>query len=136
MKTIIVVDISPPITYLAKFWFSSCEPKCCWSIEVLNSLKCNISRKKGMMNFTFDMQRNNKIICKLILSFCNITRKTWGMKLLFCLQIDTKVFCKVVVSFWVCISRLAQSTQNNKFAISLQYLKENGKNEVDFFLAD
>ena len=114
MKTIIVVDISPPITYLAKFWFSSCEPKCCWSIEVLNSLKCNISRKKGMMNFTFGMQRNSKIICKLILSICNITRKTWVMKLLFCLQIDTKVFYK--------------------FPISLQYLKENGKNEVDFSL--
>ena len=134
MKTIIVVDISPPITYQAKFWFSICEPKCCWSIEVLNSLKCNISRKKGMMNFTFGMQRNSKIICKLILSICNITRKTWGMKLLFCLQIDTKVFYKVIVSFWVCVSRHAQNTQNNKFAISLQYLKENGKNEVDFSL--
>ena len=134
MKTIIVVDISPPITYLAKFWFSSCEPKCCWSIEVLNSLKCNISRKKGTMNFTFGKQRNSKIICKLILSICNITRKTWVMKLLFCLQIDTKVFYKVIVSFWVCVSRHAQNTQNNKFAISLQYLKENGKNEVDFSL--
>ena len=32
----------------------------------------------------------------------------------------------------VCLTRLAQSTQNNKFAISLQYLKENRKNEIDF----
>ena len=30
----------------------------------------------------------------------------------------------------------SQSTQNNKFAISLQYRKENGKNVVAFFLAD
>ena len=30
----------------------------------------------------------------------------------------------------------SQSTQNNKFATSLQYLKENGKNEVGFSLAD
>ena len=43
---------------------------------------------------------------------------------------------KVLVSFWICVSRLAQSTQNNKSAISLQYLKENEKNEVVFLLSD
>ena len=32
--------------------------------------------------------------------------------------------------------QVAQSKQNNEIAISLQYLKENGKNEVVFFLAD
>ena len=43
---------------------------------------------------------------------------------------------KVLVSFWICVSRLAQSTQNNKSAISLQYLKENETNEVVFLLSD
>ena len=43
---------------------------------------------------------------------------------------------KVLVSFSICVSRHAQSTQNNKSAISLQYLKENEKNEVDFLLSD
>ena len=43
---------------------------------------------------------------------------------------------KVLVSFWICVSRLAQSTQNNKSAISLQYLKENEKNEVVSLLSD
>ena len=43
-------------------------------------------------------------------------------------------FLLVEVSPWVCIARQAQSSQNNKFVISLQYLKENVKNEVDFFL--
>ena len=62
-------------------------------------------------------------------------QKNMGLKWFFCLQINTKVFYKVIV-FWMCVTRLAQSTQNNKFAISLQYLKENGKNEVDFLLAD
>ena len=33
----------------------------------------------------------------------------------------------------MCVTRLARSTQNNKFAIYLLYLKENGKNEADFF---
>ena len=49
------------------------------------------------------------------------------MKLIFCLQINTKVFYKVIVSLWMCVARHAQSNQNNKFAISLQYLKENRK---------
>ena len=49
-------------------------------------------------------------------------KKTWGMKLIFCLQIN--------------IARYAQSTQNNKFLISLQYLKENVENEVDFLPGD
>ena len=56
------------------------------------------------------------------------------MKLIFCLY--TKVFDKLIVSLWMCVARHAQSTQNNKFAISLQYLKENVKNEVDFLPAD
>ena len=47
-----------------------------------------------------------------------------------------KVFYKIILSFWVCVIRIAQSTQNNKFAISLQYLTKNGKNEVDFLLPD
>ena len=34
------------------------------------------------------------------------------------------------------VARHAQSTQNNKFTISLQNLKENVKDEVDFLPAD
>ena len=34
--------------------------------------------------------------------------------------------------FLVGMGRHAQSTQNNKFAISLQYLKKEGRNEVGF----
>ena len=97
-----------------------------------------------MMKFIFGLQRNIEIFDNLILFFwvciarnaqstqnklaylCNISRKTCGMKLFFCLQVNTKVFYKV----------LAQSTKINKFAISLQYLKENRKNEVNFLLAD
>ena len=36
----------------------------------------------------------------------------------------------------MCIASHAQSTQYNKFAVSLQYLKENVKDEVDFLLGD
>ena len=46
METNIVVDISAPIPYLAKFWFLSYEPECCQPVKLQDSLKCNISRKK------------------------------------------------------------------------------------------
>ena len=46
-------------------------------------------------------------------------------------------FCyKLLLSFWVWVTMKAQSTQTSKFTISLQYLKENVKDEVDFLPAD
>ena len=62
------------------------------------------------------------------------------MKFIFDMQINNEVFYNLILSFWVCVNRYAQRTQNNKFAISLQYslqhLKENLKEKVDFPLAD
>ena len=63
--------------------------------------------------------------------FCDIFRKTWGIKLIFYLQINMKVFYKLLISHWVSIPKHAQSTQNDKFAISLQYLKKGVRDEVD-----
>ena len=40
-----------------------------------------------------------------------------------------------MVSLSVYVAFHSQSTQNSKFAMSLQYLKENVKDEVDFLLA-
>ena len=85
-KTNVVIDISSPVPYLAKLWFSSCGPKCCWPIKLQDSPKCNVSRKKGMM------------------------------KLIFSMQINIKVFYELMLSFWVCVGSPAQSTQNKKFA--------------------
>ena len=47
-----------------------------------------------------------------------------------------KSFPQVDSITWGVHSQHAQSTQNNKFTISLQYLKENLKDEVDFLPAD
>ena len=41
----------------------------------------------------------------------------------------------MVVSLWVSLARQTQSTKNNQFTISLQYLKESMKDEADFLLA-
>ena len=67
---------------------------------------------------------------------CNICTKAWGMKLIFCLQINTKVSYKAIVSLWMYVARQAQSTKNNQFTISLQYLKENMKDGVVLLPAD
>ena len=61
---------------------------------------------------------------------CNISKQIYGMNLIFCLQTNTKVFYRLIV--WVCVARHAQSTQT----ISLQYLKENVKDEVIFLPVD
>ena len=39
-------------------------------------------------------------------------------------QINTKLFYSLIVKLWLCIARYVQITQNSKFVISLQYLKE------------
>ena len=39
------------------------------------------------------------------------------------MKINIKVFCKLILSVLVAVARYTQSTHNNKFAISLQYLK-------------
>ena len=99
----------------------------------------------------FGMQINMEVFHKFILPFWiyvsrhaqstqnkkfaylrKISRKACGIKLIFCLHINTKVFCKLIVSLWVCIARHAQSIQD-KFTMSLQYLKENVKDEVNFY---
>ena len=75
-------------------------------------------------------------VINLSLHIFAISQQKWEMKLIFCLQINTKVFFKLIVSLWVGKARHAQGTQNNKFTIYLQYLKENVKAEVDFSPAD
>ena len=152
MENNIFVDISPPISYLAKSWSSSYGPKRCQQIKLQDSLKCNISRKKWIMKFVFAMQINIEVFYNLILSFwvcatrhaqstqnkkftypCNISRKAWngggggGVKLIFCQQVNTKVFYKLIVS---------QSSQNSKSVMSLQYLIKKVKDEVDSLHAD
>ena len=53
----------------------------------------------------------------------------------FSLLIIAKRFFKVILSFLMCMARHAQITQNKKFAISLQYLKKDVNDEVDFLHA-
>ena len=45
-------------------------------------------------------------------------------------------FYKLVVLFLMVITRHVQSSQNSKCEISFQYLKKEGRDEVDFLHAD
>ena len=52
------------------------------------------------------------------------------------LQLSIKVFYKVLLSLWMVMIKHSQSTQRNKFAISLQYLKKEVWNRVHFLHQD
>ena len=65
---------------------------------------------------------------------CNISTKMWRMNLIFCLEINVKASSTCYYHF-ECVSRDAQITQNNKFTISLQYLKKESSDEVYFLNA-
>ena len=106
METHIVVNIPPPVPYLAIFWFSSYGPKCCQPIKLQDSLKCIISIKK------------------------------WTMKFLFGMQINIEVFYNLILSFWVYVTRHVQSTQNKKFAYLCNMSRKAFSDEVDFLRAD
>ena len=49
---------------------------------------------------------------------------------------NIKVFYKLTMLFLLVAASHAQSIQNSNFVISLQYLKTEGRNEVDFLPAD
>ena len=136
METNIVVDISPQISYLAKFWFSSYGSKCCQPIKLQGFLKCNISKKKWMMKFIFGLQINIEVFYRLYYHFGFVQLgmpKVPKMRSLdifaitpekrcevvFCMQMNAKVFYKLIVPLWVFLASHSQSTQNNKFTISL-----------------
>ena len=81
---------------------------------------------------------------------CNISRKCLGKVdyfrahkhktflqadgiTLFCLQINVKDFFNLILLFQACVARHSHITQKTKFAISLQCLKKEVSDEVDFF---
>ena len=51
-------------------------------------------------------------------------------------ELDLLPNVRLLLSFYVCVARHAQITQNNKFAVSLQYLKKELSHDVDFVHAD
>ena len=58
------------------------------------------------------------------------------MKLIFCMQISMKACYELIVWFWLGVVKHSQSSQNSKSAMSLQYLKKEVEDEVDFLQAD
>ena len=58
------------------------------------------------------------------------------MKLIFYLLTNVEDFFKLLLSFQVCVARHVQTTEDNKFAISLQYVKKEVSDAVDFLHTD
>ena len=53
-----------------------------------------------------------------------------------CMKTNIQVFYKLLVLFVLVIASHAQTTQDIKFVVSLQYLYKDGRDEVDFLHAD
>ena len=73
-----------------------------------------------LANFLFWSYRPNILDqsgCRIFQSV--ICRKYWGIKLISGLQVNIRVSYKLLLSFLVGVARHSQSTQNNKFVISL-----------------
>ena len=116
MKTNIVIDISPPILFLATFSSKWCYhfgfvcpgmPK----LSKITSLLffCNILRKRWVMSYA----NNNEILLDTmkLMGWSSILKapkivilqyleKKLKMKLIFCMQINTKVCYKLISTFW------------------------------------
>ena len=63
---------------------------------------------------------------------CQISRNKGGMNLIFLHAEKHQFFYKSRLSILVGMAIYVQSTQNNKFSKSLQYLKKEVRNKVDF----
>ena len=72
-----------------------------------------------------------------LLFLCNILRKKWVMQLIFCMQISMKACFKVIYTLILMeMVKYSQSSQNSMFAVSLQYLKKEVRDEVDLLHED
>ena len=58
-----------------------------------------------------------------LLFLFNILRKSCVMKLIFCMQISMKISYNSMQRFLMRMVKYSQSSQNSKFAMSLQYLE-------------
>ena len=72
------------------------------------------------------MKLEMKLIFSMQISFSKVDFNTFGIK----------VSYKVMLSLLLDMVKNSQSTQSNKFAVSLQYLKKEVRNGVHFLHAD
>ena len=76
------------------------------------------------------MIQNNKF------SYCNILSLMIVMNLILYIQISMKASYKLMLWFLMGMVKHSKSHQNSWFAMSLQYLKKEVRDEVDFLHAD
>ena len=73
-----------------------------------------------------------------LLFLCNILRKKWVMQLIFCMLISMKSLLQIDTIILMGTVKYSLSSQNSKFAVPLQYLKNKKKvcDEADFLHAN
>ena len=132
MKTNIVIDISPPIPYLEKFWFLRYRPKCLRPIKL--QVKSNQIKIEVNDEVYFWRGKYLKYLQKQVRDEVDFLH---GDKLQSFLQVyfktlDNKVSYRLIRSLLMGMIKHSQSTQINKFAISLQYFKKEVRVEFIF----
>ena len=147
-----IIDISPPIPCLPKFWFSSYGTECCWPIKLQDSLNVICQEKNEWWSLFLTCRKKLKFsttwyyhfrcaypgIPKLpktrsLHIFATSSGKRVGWCWFICPQINNSLNqYHLIVLLWVCVARHAQSNQNNNSAI----LKENMKDKFDISLID
>ena len=132
--------------------FSICVTRLAQSTQ---NNKVAISLKTGRMKLFFCMQKTLNIFSNWYYHFrsvwlgmpklpkvtsflflWNIIRKKWLMKLRFYMQVKMKIIYKLILWFLMGMVKHSQSSLNCKFAMSLQYLEKDVREEVDFLHAD
>ena len=83
----------------------------------------------------FPKYPNNKFGISLQCLKKNSPRKKWVIKLVFCMQINMKVSYKLILQYLMETVKHPQSSQDSKFPMSLQYLRKEVRDEVDFLHA-
>ena len=116
----------PDICFLVFAHNSSCTPTCWHTLEYVGRFHGNCQTLDIYYHFGCAYPGMPKVSKITSLQYLYNT----------CQQMNVKSFFKLILSFLVCVARHAQITQNNKFAISLHYLRKERNDEVDFLHAD
>ena len=117
MKLILCMQISVKVSYKLIVWF------------LLGMVKHSQSSQNS--EFTISLQYLIKeVTCEVDFLYAN--KHQIFLQINF-ITLGIKVFCKVILKLLIGMIRHSQTTQSNKFAISLQYLKREGRDGIHFF---
>ena len=143
------MQINTKVLYRLILSFQLCITRNAESTQNKFAHFCSISEKGWGLKLTFCLQINKNIFLRLIVSlWMCIARYTQSSQNISLQYLKKNLrgeddfflliivgFFKMILSFQMYVARHAQITQNKTFAISLQYLKKEVNDELNFLHA-